>query len=270
MKYKLLVADIDGTLLNRNGVISDEDKQAIEYLRKAGITVSLSTGRALSSARSIIEQLLLDGYHITFDGALVNNPETGEELYTAPLKDDILREAIGYAAEHNIDMELFTTDNYFVEKETWTTDIHQKFFGINPSVVEFKNIQGKERIIKGGLITANTREQVQAEKFGEYFEGKLDLSWARAPVYPELAFINVVAAGVSKGKALEELIGFMGLSPDEVVAIGDGLNDISLLSTAGLAIAMGNAPQELRAVADYLTLDIEQSGFAEAVKRYLK
>jgi len=74
---------------------------------------------------------------------------------------------------------------------------------------------------------------------------------------------------VSKGKALETLAAHLGVGMSEVMAVGDGTNDISLLGAAGLAVAMGNAPEEVKAVADYVTLDVEQSGLAAAVNRFL-
>ena len=92
---------------------------------------------------------------------------------------------------------------------------------------------------------------------------------AKTPAYPEVDFINVVAPGVSKGKALEALATFLGIPLSEVMAIGDGANDITLLSSAGLAIAMGNAPEELKAVADYVTLDGDHNGVAAAINKFL-
>ncbi len=83
--YKLLVVDIDGTLLDKNGAISDEDKKALARARDSGIQVSLSTGRVVKACLKILRQLSLDGYHMFFDGALVCNPEKGEEVYVEPI-----------------------------------------------------------------------------------------------------------------------------------------------------------------------------------------
>ena len=79
----------------------------------------------------------------------------------------------------------------------------------------------------------------------------------------------MLAPGVSKGRALEALASYLGISLAEVMAIGDGINDIPLLSVAGLAIAMGNAPDEVKAVADYITLDVDHSGVAAAIEKFL-
>ncbi len=91
----------------------------------------------------------------------------------------------------------------------------------------------------------------------------------QTPAYPDVYFINIVAPGVSKGKALEVLASYLSIPLAEVVAIGDGANDISLLAKAGLAIAMENAVDELKAVADYITPDVEHNGVARAINKFL-
>jgi len=268
-RYKLLVADIDGTLLGRDGTISAEDKAALARARVAGIQVSLSTGRVTQASLKIIEQLSLDGYHIFFDGALISNPETGKEIYVSSISKECVRQIVELAHRQGINLDLYSTTRYFVEEETWSSDIRRRFFGIQPHVVDFTKLWQKERIIKGTLTVRSPEEKAKADIFYQQFKGQLNFSRTTTPAYPDVAFINVVAPDVSKGKALEVLTLFLGVPLSEVMAIGDGDNDVSLLSKAGLAIAMGNAPEELKAVADYITLDVEHQGVAAAVKKFL-
>ncbi|GAH89131.1 unnamed protein product, partial [marine sediment metagenome] len=86
---------------------------------------------------------------------------------------------------------------------------------------------------------------------------------------PDVDFINVVDPEVSKGNALEALASYMGIPLTEVMVIGDGTNDISLFALAGLSVAMNNAPLEVKAVANYITLDVDHSGVAAAINRFL-
>jgi len=267
MKYKLLVVDIDGTLLGRERNISAENRGALDRARKSGVGVVLSTGRAVLACRSILDQLALDGHHIFFDGALVS--DLGDEVYAEPLDRGVVREAIEFAHSLKIDLELYSTTRYFVERETWSTDAHRKFFGIEPAIVDFTGLWERERIIKGGLASVNPRQMAKAREFYARFESSLHFSLARSPAFPDVEFTNVVALDVSKGKALEALVLYLGMSLAEVMAVGDGTNDITLLSRAGLAVAMGNAPDEVKAVADHITLDVDQSGLAAAVERFL-
>ena len=269
MKYKLLVVDIDGTLLGREGSISAEDREALAKAHQLGILVSLSTGRAAQGCLPIIDQLSLDGYHIFFDGALVSSPHRSEEVYVEPLDSGVVREAVEFVQRNDIYLELYSTTRYFVERETWATEIHRQFFNLEPTVVDFTDLYSQERIIKGGLITSSGEEVAKAESFRLRFDHSLRFSVARSPAFPGVEFINVVAPEVSKGKALTALASHLGISMTKVMAIGDGTNDIPLLSLAGLAIAMQNAPDEVKAVAHYITLDVDHSGLAAAVNRFL-
>ena len=267
--YKLLVLDIDGTLLDKNGVISDEDRKALARVCDLGLPVSLSTGRVVTACSEIIRQLSLDSYHIFFDGALVINPSQGEEIYVQPIDKMLVKQANEFAHQNGINLEFYSADRYFVERETWASDIRRDFYHTPPIVVDISKLWQKERIIKGVLTLRSPEEKAKAELLYLQFKGSLSFSLTKTPAYPEVDFINVLAPEVSKGEALQALASFLGIPLAEVVAIGDGPNDISLLASAGLAIAMGDAPDELKAVADYVTLDVDHNGLAEAIKKFL-
>jgi len=267
MKYKLLVVDIDGTLVGSEREISPQNRKAIGEARRAGVGVALSTGRAVLACRSILDQLALDGHHIYFDGALVSN--LGEEVYAEPLDRGVVREAIDFARSLDIDLELYSAAHYFVERETWSTDAHRHYFGIEPTIVDFTGLWENERIIKGGLASVNPGQVAKAREFYTQFRDSLHFSWARSPAFPDVEFANVVAREVSKGRALEALVSHLGISLSQVMAVGDETNDISLLCRAGLAVAMGNAPDEVKEVADHITLDVDRNGLAAAVERFL-
>ncbi|MDD5038185.1 MAG: Cof-type HAD-IIB family hydrolase [Dehalococcoidales bacterium] len=261
--------DIDGTLLDKNGIISTADRKALAEACTSGIRVSLSTGRATQACLNIINQLSLNGYHIFYDGALVSNPETGEEIYFKPISENLVKEAIDFAHRHKINLELFSTTHYFIERETRASDIRRQFFGLQPIIVDFTKLWQNERIVKGNLVVYSPEEKAKADTFYLQFKNSLHFSWTNTPAYPDVDFINVLAPDVSKGEALEVLASYLKIPLSEVIAVGDGANDISLLTKAGLGIAMGNASEELKAVADYVTLDIDHSGVAAVIKKFL-
>ena len=269
MNYKLLVVDIDGTLVGRERNISAENKKALAKVRNSGIQVSLSTGRAVQACLRIINQLSLDGYHIFCDGALVSNPGQGKEVYVQPISREVVKQMVEFAHQHEIDLELHSATRYFIERETWSTKARRQFFGMEPTIVNLAMLWERERIIKGGVVTTNPREAAKARSFSRQFRDSLHFSSAMTPAYPGVDFINILAPEVSKGKALEALASHLGVSLTEVVAIGDGVNDVPLLSAVGLAIAMDNAPDGVKAVADYVTLDVDYSGVAAAIEKFL-
>ena len=268
-KYKLLVIDVDGTLSDKQGIISEENKKALARANAAGIQVSLCTGRAVKACTKILSQLALDGYHIFFDGALVCNPETWEEVYTDPIDKELVRQMAEYLHRIEINMDIYSAGQYFIERETWATEIRRTFYGLEPILVDFMSLWQQERIIKGTLVVASHEEKARAHDFYLHFKNSLNFSFTKTPAYPEVDFINVLAPDVSKGIALKALAAFLGIPLAEVAAMGDGANDIPLLTTAGLAIAMDNASAEVKAVADYVTLDVDHSGVAAAIDKYL-
>ena len=119
------------------------------------------------------------------------------------------------------------------------------------------------------MTAFSPEEKAKADVIYHQLHSSLSFSWTKTPAYPGVDFINVLAPDVSKGKALEALALHLGISLTEVIAIGDGANDVSILSKAGLAVAMANAADELKAVADYITLDVDHNGVAAAINKFL-
>ncbi len=265
----MLVIDIDGTLADRNGDIADIDVEAVKKAVTQGIKVCLSTGRAVDATRYIIERLGLDGFHILFDGALVIEPQRNIELYSRPIKPEMVKRAVEFARRHDIYLELYSSTTLFTERKNWSDAMERQFFHLDPKITDFGGIWERERIIKAELLVHNETERKKFDMFKKEFGGCLRFSIARSPGFPGLDFINVVDPGVSKGKAAKELANYMGVSMAEVIAIGDGLNDIPLLEVAGLPVAMGNAFPEVKKVAAYTTLDVDHGGVAAVINRFL-
>lgn len=268
-RFKLLVLDIDGTLLSRKGTLSAEDKEALALVGASGIKVSLSSGRAAPACLPIINELSLDGYHTSFDGALISNPKTNHEVHAEPISDQLVGQIVEFSHRNEIDIELFSSNRLFIERETWASDVRRQFFVTQPVIVDFAEIERKERIIKGAIIARSSEEKAKVECFYRHFAPHLTFSWTRAPACPGVDFVNILAPGVSKGRALEVLASFLEISLAEVMAIGDGANDASIFSRVGLAVAMGNASDELQDMAHHVTLDADHSGVAEAVSQIL-
>ena len=268
-QYRLLVVDIDGTLVNGYGIVSAADRAALAEVRAAGIQVCISTGRALRACSGIIDQLSLDSYHISFDGALISSLTSGKEVFVQPIGKDMVRQMVEYAHLNDIDLDLYSTTQYFAERETWSTEAHRRFFDLPPTIADFASLWERERIVKGGLTSTTPQEEDKAEGFYRHFGDSLHFSRARTMAFPSATFTNILAPQVSKGRALEVLAERLGIPLAEVMAVGDGNNDISLLSAAGLGVAMDNASSEVKLVADYITLDVEQSGLAAAIKKFL-
>ena len=267
--YKVVVIDIDGTLVSNDGTISADNRKALSRANEMGLKICLSTGRAIQACRGIITQLELDGYHIFFDGALVSSSRPERVVYSRPISRETLRQVIDFSRDNDISIDLYSASRYYVERETWSSSLHRDFFGVEPTMTEFANLWEQDTIIKAGMVITSAEELAKTEAIRDQFTDRLRFSLVKTPSYPNTEFVNIVAPGVSKGSAMVALSEHMGIEKGEIVAIGDGMNDIELLASSGLGIAMGNAPDEVKAVADEVTLDTNNSGLAAAIEKLL-
>lgn len=267
--FKLLVVDIDGTLVDKDGRISPGADTALTRVRQMGVRFSLCTGRSILASQSVIQRLAVDGFHIFFDGAYVGSPDTRTEIYARPLPPLAVRQVVEYVNEHGLELEISAADKFYAGRESWGTEIRRRFFGIEPVITDLTTLWDKVQVIKANLLISGAEETAKAEALIRHFKDALDFSHGGTPAYPGVDFLNILARGVSKGKALEALVSHLGIRLEEVIAIGDGPNDIPLFASAGLAIAMGNAPDAVKAAADHVTADIDHDGLAQAIERFL-
>lgn len=265
MKYKMVVMDIDGTLVDNHGNIAIEDKNAIDHLLFSNVIVSLCTNRTISATLPIIKELGLKTFDIFFDGALVYNPREMTTLYSRPLDTEILRAVIKFSRENNIHLELYSRDKFLSEKAHWSDEVHRNLFHIEPTTVNFDDISGHERILKASIVAHNNEEAAKVKLFEDHFGNKLHYSTARSTAFPEVDFVNIVDPQVSVGAALGKMMDNYGYIPAEVIAIGEGVNHIPLLQAAGVSVAMGNAFPEVKQASNYVTLNNAEHGVAAAI-----
>lgn len=268
MKYQLLVVDLDGTLVDEHGKIAEEDRAAIARLTKDYVKVALCTGRILHTTLPFIRELNLNTPHIMFDGALIYSPMAHATISSVTISPETIKEAVEYCQTNNIYLELYTRDFFFAERENWSDEIHRKFFRVEPTLVSFDGIWSRENILKAEMVVGSPEDAQKAKKFADQFNGRLNYSIAHTPAYPDVEFLNIVNPEVSKGTALRRLMDEIGAHPTEVIAIGDGPNDIPLLQQAGTAVAMGNASDEVKQVCQYTTLDVDHCGVAAAINYF--
>lgn len=261
-EIKLIATDIDGTILKHNFEFNQEVKDCIKTLNNDGVKVVLVTGRMHSATQYIAEDLGLNTPIVSYQGGLV---KFGDEiLYERNLDVKIAREIIIWAKENDVHINLYMNDELFVEKDD---EIIRRYTGERSAGFIVKSFEEIDlcRINKILAIDFNDSKKVTA------WENYI------AENYPEVYvikstpyFCEISHPEAKKSSAVEFLTEYYGYKKEEIMTIGDQNNDIELLKAGGIKVAMGNATEELKSVADYVTDTVGNNGFVKAVQKFVK
>lgn len=269
-RYRLLVADVDGTLVGESLRPSPRVVTALAAARRAGWQVALCTGRAPRACLGLLATLELDDCrHIFFDGALVSDAAGARIVALKALPARTAAQLVVAAAVAGLNLELYTARGYYVARQDALTRIHSRVQGIPAEEADLGGLVSAQTLIKAEFVVASDEQRRALRALKKRFWGRLRFSPAHVAGYPDLSFVNVVSPGVSKATGLAALAAVSGISLAEVVAVGDGQNDLPLLSAAGLGVAMGNASAAVRTQAMLVTDDVEADGLATLVERLL-
>jgi Cof subfamily protein (haloacid dehalogenase superfamily) len=254
---------MDGTLFRGDLVISGRVQDAIARAQRAGVIVALATGRMPAAARAFVSLLHLDGPQIFSNGALVQTAK-GEVLLHVPVPADVAARLVGYCAERSYHVNVYVGDDVYVASLGPEADFTRQLNRLNPiAVSDLQRFARDNPPTKLVVVRLPAVEPGLIDQFRRDFAGELFVSSSVAQ------YIEMVNPLVDKGRALAKLAEVLGLSLDEVAAIGDADNDLTLLGAAGLPIAMGNGTDRMKAIARYVVGTVEQDGVAEAIDRYI-
>lgn len=272
MKYKMLVLDMDGTLLSDEKKISDINREALSRAAEAGVMVVISTGRIFTSAMMFAGMLGLGTPIIASNGAYVR-AISGDPIYSEPMRGRDVRKIVDLGHKFGVYPQVFTWDTIYTEKVIYFSANYSKW---NKQLPEDRRV--RIEVIKpeqwdsiiddnGGKLlktvaadddgdnVAHMRSEVQ----------KLDVEVASSG----LNNFEVMAGGVSKGRAVEMLSKHYGIERSAVICIGDSENDMSMIKYAGLGVAMGNGMDAVRKAADFVTLSNNDDGVAYVVDKFI-
>ncbi|SEF53269.1 Cof-type HAD-IIB family hydrolase [Parabacteroides chinchillae] len=266
MKYKLLVLDIDGTLLNDNKEITPRTQAALLKVQQMGIHIVLASGRPTNGVMPIAKKLELNhygGFILSYNGGQIINVQTGELLFEKRINPEMLP-YIDKKAKKN-DFAIFTyhkdyiitdkPDNEHIKQEAILSNMEIR--GVNDFVEAVDFAPCKCMLVSDDEEALIGLENHWKKRLG----GVLDVF--RSEPY----FLEVVPQFIDKGNTLGVLLSKLSVLPEEVIAIGDGVCDVSMLQGAGLGIAMGNAEDSVKACVDITTLTNNEDGVAFAVEK---
>jgi Cof subfamily protein (haloacid dehalogenase superfamily) len=264
-QIKLLAVDVDGTILTTGRRVSDANVEALAQARAMGIEVVLVSGRPPFGMDYTSQRLDLSGYQIAYNGALVVDRRTEEIFFHRTLPAETATEAVLLARQYSLYLSYYTGPHWYVERECEEMYLEQT--GLNTQPVIVPDLLGAHLSPPEKVLIISLHNLEGLARFHEAASAQLTGANIH---YSSPYSIEIVEIGASKGLALEMLTGKLGLHREQVMAIGDSYNDMSMLEFAGLSVAMGNAPPDVQAAADLVVASCEDDGVAEAISMLLR
>lgn len=269
MKYKLLAFDMDGTILNSEKKITPRTADAINELIRRGVYIVVSTGRNLAELRDYREDFKAMNYGILISGGMIYNFFKDEPIKIHALDEATILRLIDFGLEERSMIHLHTVKESIAREEdiqsmaAFGMGIYQNMF--SRFCRRCEDCKEYVRTHPGEVIKVNLYNRSQESRDRIFNRIKpLNLSIS----YAEAFNLEMSPANVTKGSGLVELCNYLNIDLSETVAIGDADNDKEILQTAGLAVAMGNASDEIKKLADFVTLDNDNDGVAAAIGEF--
>ena len=274
---KAIILDIDGTLLRSDKRVSYKTKESLLKAQQQGIKVILASGRPTTGMLDLAQELELPangGLLVSYNGSKVIDCSNNKELFNQALTIDEGKAILEHLKQFNV-TAMIDKDDYMYVNDVFSCQL--EFNGDTLNVVEYEARGGKYKLCEqedlaefldyplNKILTAADPAYLE-EHYQEMmapFKDRLNCVFT-APFYFEFT-----AQGIDKAKALDTVLSPMGIRREDVIAFGDGHNDITMLAYAGVGVAMGNAVPELKKVADIETLSNDEDGIAEILSKYL-
>ncbi|WP_035445593.1 Cof-type HAD-IIB family hydrolase [Atopococcus tabaci] len=285
---KLIASDMDGTLLNEKMAISETNAQAIQKAQQEGIHFIVATGRGYEQAVPLLEEVGLSCPIIALNGAQLFD-ESGKLIYSRGIEKQQVRDLLAMIDAIGAHGEIMTTSGIFSDnREKRLESIGQMLMELNPNVTFEEALEySRERLEELHISFVNNYEEILQQddvavlKVSAFHrDGEVILEPLQAAIESEHTDLSVTSshfsnleinhASAQKGIALEEYAKTLGIEAEEVLAIGDNINDLSMLEWAGYSFAVDNARIEAKRAARYHTSSNVENGVAEAISRVMQ
>ena len=266
-RYRLIVADVDGTLLDSRHRLPERVAAAVRATQGRGLAFALATGKMLPSVRSLVEAMALRGPQITLNGAALVLAESGEPLTYTPLRPEDRRLAIETvrAAAPDVLITHFMLDDILLDQPDHPLLPVLLSYG-EKTIRPVPSLLAEDLPPAAKILLVGTHPQLR------------ELRAIVTPILAERVIVTTTAAdfleffnlGAGKGHGLDALLAALQIPSEAVIAIGDGENDLPLFARAGLSVAMGNASEQVRSAADLVIGDNDDAGVADFLDKLLR
>ncbi len=280
--YKLIAFDLDGTLINRKHTISRKTIKAIEDAKKQGVFITIATGRFFGSASAIAKKLRVNAPMIANDGAQIQDVFTGRVVSFTPIKRETCLKVAGILKNYpSVEVQFFSKNRKIYIGKNFKINQLKKYFRrkrfsimgfvnylrdfVLGPVVQVEAIDNIGSMLEDDVakvVVSGDPSQIQRLKIQlqEELHDKITITSAIQN------YIDILEKGVSKARGLHILAEELGIKRDEIVAVGDNFNDIDMIKYAGLGVAMGNAPEEVKRAARQVISNNDGDGIAMLIK----
>lgn len=269
MGYKLLAIDMDGTALTSRKKISPRTLNAINNLLERGIHVVTSTGRGLAELVDYRDDFKRMHYGILITGGIVYDFFAEKPITTHAVDEDLMFKLIDFGLEERAMIHMLTLNDSIAREDdiqnmaAFGMEIYREIF--NRICLRVDDFRQYIRENPGKVAKVNLYHRDRASRDRNLARmSKLNLSIS----FAESNNLEAAPFGINKASGLIDLCKFLDIDIAETVAIGDGFNDAEILQTAGVAVAMGNARDEIKKLADFVTLDNDSDGVAVAIEKF--
>ena len=264
---KIVVSDLDGTLLKNDGSVGLETKKLIRELHNYDVLFSFATGRLHSAVTDIAKDLEIKNPIISLDGSVIKDFPSGETIFESFLKKKYVEKAVKYADDYLLNVALCHSDAiYYTEFNTVIPKLLNKFGAKYKEVSSYENLLDKTLEI---VFAGDNKESIEfvKDKFTFPFAFGCNASYYRSQSKRGLFYLDIRRAGSSKGKGLKRLLKYLNIKTHQAVVMGDWYNDISMFESDAIKVAMANSIPELIRNADHVT---ERSNNNEGPAEFLE
>lgn len=268
--FRLIALDLDGTLTNSDKVITPHTFEVLMRAQAAGVRLVLCSGRPTYGIAALARQLKLEengGFVLSCNGANIIDWTTGDLLFRQPLEARFLPQLLELADAHELPLLTYRgdcilatrNDSVYLDEEARINQMPVEV--VTDFIAEASRLEGgaPKCLIPGDPELLVELEEKMKTIFGDA------LSISRSAPF----FLEIMAPGVGKDHSLARLLAQLGLSREQLIAFGDGFNDLTMLRFAGMGVAMANAAEEVKAVADFVTLSNDEDGVGHAVEQWV-
>ena len=280
--YKLVAIDLDGTMLNQYGIITEKTKKAISKAQEKGVEVMIASGRAITSVKRFSKEINSNKYFISGNGAITYDIKNNKILYENILSKTKALKIIKICEENSIYYNVYTENGIIAKNLSYNTlyyykdnltkpDENRTHINIVENVYDYFE-QREEKILKIMIcdehktvfnsIVRKLKELSEIEVLEVSHMSRKIIKQGTDEIALEYFYTEVSAKDVDKWNALEEIIGLMNISKEEVVTIVDNANDLKMITNAGLGVAMGESAPYVKQSADIIAPTNDEDGVA--------